>query len=436
MAGSIVLTQEQKATLQTYLDSQDYPGGYRYLKAVVEMTTDHDPRVANWLEDAAKINRNDGSLISEFVRGATLEAGADAGTPITLAEFQDASNQLAQHLLTKMVTRGEILPLDEIISEDVSAAVNQLGLGIHGWAGTFGAIFPVGLGGLGLQFDSPFYKYLYQDFRESGPKFYDYITVFFDVLENNIQGVAYYSEPELQDAYSKIQDVLGATYDQISESMQNANAAVAQASNTVVQQRLYDPLVADLDGNGIEMVGLQNSSVFFDLDTSNPGLEHTGWVSPKDGFFAIRPEGGQPIKFDNLLGNDTIDGFDELRRYDENGDRVMNASDPVFSNGTLVMWQDSNQNGVSSPNELTTMAERNITSIDLNERRGLIEENHGNIIIADSTMVMNDQTRRIADVLLLVDGFNTISNPANSTGSLNPETLFLPYSRGYSLHVA
>jgi hypothetical protein len=124
----------------------------------------------------------------------------------------------------------------------------------------------------------------------------------------------------------------------IAESMQNANAAVAQASNTVVQQRLYDPLVADLDGNGIEMVGLQNSSVFFDLDTSNPGLEHTGWVSPKDGFFAIRPEGGQPIRFDNLLRNNTIDGFDELRLYDSNGDRVLHASDPYFTRMTCKLF--------------------------------------------------------------------------------------------------
>jgi hypothetical protein len=40
-----------------------------------------------------------------------------------------------------------------------------------------------------------------------------------------------------------------------------------------------DPLVLDLDGDGIELTSVQQSQVYFDFD-GNSFAERTGWVAP------------------------------------------------------------------------------------------------------------------------------------------------------------
>jgi murein DD-endopeptidase MepM/ murein hydrolase activator NlpD len=47
-----------------------------------------------------------------------------------------------------------------------------------------------------------------------------------------------------------------------------------------------DPLVLDLDGDGLELIALADSSAFFDLD-GNGFVEHTGWVARDDGLLAL-----------------------------------------------------------------------------------------------------------------------------------------------------
>jgi len=51
-----------------------------------------------------------------------------------------------------------------------------------------------------------------------------------------------------------------------------------------------DPLVIDLDGDGIELKSLQDSNVRFDLD-GDGFAERTGWVGPDDGLLAVDSNG-------------------------------------------------------------------------------------------------------------------------------------------------
>jgi hypothetical protein len=44
-----------------------------------------------------------------------------------------------------------------------------------------------------------------------------------------------------------------------------------------------DPLVLDLNGNGLDIIDLGSSSAYFDLD-GNGFAEHTAWIGPQDGF--------------------------------------------------------------------------------------------------------------------------------------------------------
>jgi hypothetical protein len=56
-----------------------------------------------------------------------------------------------------------------------------------------------------------------------------------------------------------------------------------------------DPLVLDLDGNGIEFSELRNSRVYFDLD-GDKFRERTAWLNGSDGFLAVDANNNGQIK--------------------------------------------------------------------------------------------------------------------------------------------
>lgn len=126
---------------------------------------------------------------------------------------------------------------------------------------------------------------------------------------------------------------------------------------------IRDPLVLDLDGDGIELTALEGSNVHFDYD-GDGFAERTGWVSADDGLLAIDLDGnGQVDGAKELFGSPSQDGFAVLETFDSNGDGVIDETDEAFSQ--LRVWRDLNQNGVSDSGELQTLAEAGITSIAL-----------------------------------------------------------------------
>jgi hypothetical protein len=132
-----------------------------------------------------------------------------------------------------------------------------------------------------------------------------------------------------------------------------------------------DPLVIDLDNDGIETVGI-SAGVLFDHNAD--GIKTgTGWLKPDDGFLVLDRNGNGTIDSGReLFGVDTVlsnglyapDGFTALADLDTNGDHVFNAADAQFAN--VRVWRDLNQDGVSQANELFTLASLGITAIDLN----------------------------------------------------------------------
>ncbi|NET53525.1 MAG: RHS repeat-associated core domain-containing protein, partial [Merismopedia sp. SIO2A8] len=62
---------------------------------------------------------------------------------------------------------------------------------------------------------------------------------------------------------------------------------------TELPNDVISPLVLDLDGDGIELISLQNSSTFFDLDADG-FAEQTGWVQSDDGLLALDKNGNNP----------------------------------------------------------------------------------------------------------------------------------------------
>jgi hypothetical protein len=93
-----------------------------------------------------------------------------------------------------------------------------------------------------------------------------------------------------------------------------------------------DPLIIDLDGDGIELTALGvageagASNVFFDYD-GDGFAERTGWVKPDDGILVYDRNGnGQVDGAGELFGSPNQDGYAVLETLDSNGDGVIDAA--------------------------------------------------------------------------------------------------------------
>ncbi|KIC35648.1 hypothetical protein RA27_22835, partial [Ruegeria sp. ANG-R] len=206
------------------------------------------------------------------------------------------------------------------------------------------------------------------------------------------------------------------------------------------------PLVIDLDGDGVaaDLRHIYDDGiVYFDIDADG-FAERVGWTGGDDGHLALDRNGNGVIDdITELYGDDAMPAFDKLRLHDSNADGVLDAQDADF--GSLLVWQDFNQDGISQDNELKSLAEHDIVSINLNDQADdrFVKENY--ISNVSTVTFAGGETAELADVHYLNDNVNTWQLGAHSQvfGSkvtVNVEALLLPQSRGYgslpALHLA
>lgn len=193
------------------------------------------------------------------------------------------------------------------------------------------------------------------------------------------------------------------------------------------------PLVLDLDGDGIELVALADSTTYWDLDQDG-FAEKSGWVKADDGLLAIDTNlDGRITDHSELFGDAASDGFADLRLLDSNNDNVIDAQDAAFSQ--LLVWRDINQNGVSEEGELFSLADLDIVSINLNATV-VFQTNEGHDVSHISTYTMDDgvsgpQTLSIVDVWFEYDNVNT--EFASDNIPLDIAALFTANLRGYGV---
>lgn len=158
-----------------------------------------------------------------------------------------------------------------------------------------------------------------------------------------------------------------------------------------------DPLILDLDGDGIETINVK-SGAYFDHD-GNGFAEQTGWVNSDDGLL-VRDINNDGVINDGkeLFGNETFlangkkaaDGFAALADLDGNGDGRIDANDAAYSQ--LRVWQDGDGDGLSAADELFTLNEVGIQSINLDstptgeiDPQGNTQTRIGSFVKTDST---------------------------------------------------
>ncbi|WP_371171731.1 hypothetical protein [Aliiroseovarius sp. 2305UL8-7] len=170
-----------------------------------------------------------------------------------------------------------------------------------------------------------------------------------------------------------------------------------------------DPLVIDLDGDGVELTALSQSEAHFDLNVDG-FAERTGWVSPDDGLLAIDVNGnGQIDDTTELFGDQTgfDNGFAQLAALDSNSDGKIDASDDGFND--LLVWRDLDQDGVSNDGELQSLSEIGIVSINVSADE-VSETNAGNTITHRGSFTFDDGSiGLIEDVLFESDLVDTVA---------------------------
>jgi hypothetical protein len=128
-----------------------------------------------------------------------------------------------------------------------------------------------------------------------------------------------------------------------------------------------DPLVIDLNRDG--KVDLVNNR-YFDIDVDG-FAQQTRWIDGADGLLALDRNGDGVINDGSELFGDrtaksdgtlATSGFDALRELDSNGDGVIDGNDETFAD--LKVWTDVNGDGVFDSDELLTLEEAGIDSID------------------------------------------------------------------------
>ena len=173
------------------------------------------------------------------------------------------------------------------------------------------------------------------------------------------------------------------------------------------------PVVLDLDGDGLELVPYDGSTVEFDMDADGV-RDTTGWVGADDGMLALDRNGNGVIDDINEISfvDDTPGATTDLQglgAYDTDGDGYFDADDIDF--GRFLIWRDENQDGVSQAYEMKTLAEWGITAINLSlNLTGEDPNQSDNVLFATTDYVKTDGTTGIVGDVLFSFGPSEIED--------------------------
>ncbi len=203
------------------------------------------------------------------------------------------------------------------------------------------------------------------------------------------------------------------------------------------QQVAVDPLVLDMNGDGVQLTDWRHG-VLFDLDNSGQ-QRRSGWVDSKDGLLVW------DNNHDGIINDisETFspyspgqkssdkrwqDGWAALAHHDDNQDGVIDNQDAIWK--ALTVWVDANHDGNSwvdgdnngrldsgEHSELHSLDELGISQLQLTTREAALDEQRGgNRLLRQGTFIRNGQAQEAWSVDFTADAVrHTLSVQDNGT---------------------
>ncbi|MSN97126.1 calcium-binding protein, partial [Campylobacter sp. FMV-PI01] len=227
----------------------------------------------------------------------------------------------------------------------------------------------------------------------------------------------------LNEMFDKFLDFMSKTYPNNYDPTFPFQEYFKPYTNLYTNPIIYDPLILDLDNDGIETTTLKDG-VYFDHNGDGISFK-TSWVDKDDALLVLDKNLNNQIDNGNeLFGNFTklnnstdtdnnskfaINGFHALKEFDTNKDNIIDNKDDEFNK--LLLWQDKNSNALVDKDELFTLEEKGIKSINLNHTISNEVLNSDNTKELISTFTKFDgSSNEIADVNFKVDSRDSIYN--------------------------
>ncbi|PKK90869.1 MAG: hypothetical protein CVV64_08295 [Candidatus Wallbacteria bacterium HGW-Wallbacteria-1] len=173
-----------------------------------------------------------------------------------------------------------------------------------------------------------------------------------------------------------------------------ATSMLPLGSSTNIQIGSSDPLVIDLDGDGLELSAFTDGPRF-DILGKGVTAQQVAWVKPDDGFLVLDRNGNGIIDSGlELFGeqNGASNGIEELARFDSDNNGIIDKRDMVFNR--LRVFRDVNQDGYSQSGELHTLKQLDISSISLSFRSNHNVEIAGNPVPYEGWYSTSDGRKR------------------------------------------
>gem|GEM_PF-2278310 len=163
----------------------------------------------------------------------------------------------------------------------------------------------------------------------------------------------------------------------------------------------YSPVILDLDGDGVELLGIEEGVTFdWNRDTI---AESSGWVGADDGFLVYdHNHDGAVTRADELMLKEYLPGattdLEGLQAFDSNNDGIFSKEDAAWSD--FGVWQDKNSNGISDEGEFKTLDDAGISDIEL-KSDGKEEVIAGNTVFGSTVYHLEDgSSAEVGDVAL------------------------------------
>lgn len=179
----------------------------------------------------------------------------------------------------------------------------------------------------------------------------------------------------------------------------NFSRVEAQVEVQDVQINMADPLVLDMNGEGIQLTPAGRGASF---DINGDGKkESTAWVKGDSAFLVMdRNNNGLIDDGSELFGDQhgASNGFQELARFDTCRDNIIDRKDSAWN--ALKVYQDLNSNGAIDYGEVTSLEKAGVASINL-DFTTTDSQQSGNRLIMKGSFTTTDGTKRnIMDALL------------------------------------